>query len=183
MRITVTKQPEALVTLDLAKVALGESGNDRNTMIEGFLLSGQAHLDGPKGIVGITVAEQSVAVYFDDFDCDISLPGGTIIAPLTSVEYLDAAGELTALGAATYALQQSGRLALAAGASWPTVVDAGDAVVVRYDLGIKDARDPRIELMKTAILLHTRMMLDMTEPESYRRTIEAIVSPMRAIHV
>lgn len=183
MRIVVVQQPDPLVELEDVKTALGESGSDRDILIGGLILAGQAYLDGPKGIVGITVAEQSVEVYFDKFDDDIYLPGGTIIAPLAGVYYLDSAEARTLLDSATYALQRDGRLALVSGASWPTVSTTGHGVMAEYDLGITDPADPRIELMKTAIIMHVKMTLDMETPETYKRTIDALVGPLRAMNV
>lgn len=183
MRIEVVEQPEPLLTLDEVKTALGEGSSDRNGLIGALILAGQAYLDGPKGVVGISVAEQRVNVYFDNFDCDIYLPGTTIIEPLAAVSYLDTADELVVLDPATYVLQKSGRLALASGAVWPTVSTTGDAVIADYELGIVDNADPRIELMKAAIIMHVKMTLDMEDPDTYRRTIAALVGPMRTMQV
>lgn len=183
MQIVITAQPEPLVTLDEAKVALGESGNDRNSLIEAFILAAQAELDGPKGWVGISVAEQSVLVIADAFeDPTIRLPGGPIIDPVV-VTYLDSDGDEQTLDAAGYVLSVNGTLSLAAGASWPTPYDQSGAISVAYDVGIPapeddDAADPRISLMKVAIILHVRMTMDGVEPEKARKAIEAIVRPM-----
>lgn len=183
MRIVVVTQPEPLVGLEEAKTALGEDGPDRDALIKSLILAAQAYLDGPKGICGIAVAQQTVEVYHDNFDTDIYLPGVTIAAPLTSLSYLDTAGVSNLLDPAAYVLQQNGRLALAAGAAWPTVTDAGDGVVAIYDLGIEDADDPRIDLMKTAIIMHVKMTMDMDDPELYLRVIASLVAPLRAVGV
>lgn len=183
MRIVVTEQPVALVGLEEMKTALGESGSDRNALITGLIMAAQGYLDGPKGIAGVAVAEQSVDVFYDDFACPIYLPGITIISPLTSVSYAAVEGTYTDIDAADYALQSNGRLALAGGATWPRAITTGDAVKVSYDLGISEAGDPRIEMMRAAIMMHVKMTVDMADPALYERVIAALIAPMRAISV
>lgn len=183
MRIVVTTQPAPLVSLDEMKTALGEDGDDRNALITGLIMAAQGHLDGPKGIAGFAVAEQSVEVFFDDFECPIFLPGVTIAAPLTGVSYAAVEGTYTVLNAATYALQSDGRLSLATGGAWPTTITTGDAVKVEYDLGITDEDDPRIEMMKTAIMMHVKMNIDMADPELYQRVISSLIAPLRVMSV
>jgi hypothetical protein len=178
MRIVVTTPPQPLVELDEMKVVLGESGNERDLLIQGLIMAGQSYLDGPKSITGFTVAEQSVDVYFDNFDTDIYLPGVTIIDPISNVQYLDADGALQVLTSDYYALQSDGRLALVSGQTWPTVSTTGDGVIATYDLGITEDGDPRIEQMRTAIMMHVKMTLDMADPELYQRVITALVAPL-----
>lgn len=177
MQIVITTQPEPLVTVEEAKVALGESGNDRNSLIEGMILAAQAELDGPKGWVGISVAAQSVEARFDSFDGPIRLIGGPIVSEIV-VTYLDSNGDSVELDAASYVLQFDGTVSPAAGLSWPTVYDEADACRIAYDVGIEDTSDPRFALMRTAIILHVRMTLDGIEPDKARKAIEALVRPM-----
>lgn len=178
MRITVTTQPEPLVTLDEAKVALGESGSDRDEFITGLILAAQAELDGPKGWVGISVAQQTVEVHFDRFCDSMALPAGPIVEPVT-VTYLDSDGAEQTLSDTIYTLLTDGRLVRTPNESWPNTYSRDEAVIVSYDVGIEDEADPRIELMKTAIILHVRMTLDHEEPERRRETINWLVSPLK----
>lgn len=182
MRVEVVTQPEPLVDLETVNTALGEDG-ERDVLIRGLLLAAQAYLDGPKSITGVAVAPQTVRVYFDNFDTGIVLPGETIADPLTSLTYRDGAGAFVPFDPAVYLMQKSGRLALVSGATWPSVAAGGDGVVAEYELGITDEDDPRIELMKTAIIMHVKMTLDMADPAVYQRVIENLVSPIRAMSV
>lgn len=178
MHVTVTTQPDPLVTLDEAKVALGESGSDRDNLIEGLILAAQAELDGPKGWVGTTIAPQTLAVTFDGFDdCVMRLPG-PVIAPVT-VTYLDEDGAEQTPSDTIYTLLSDGRLVLTPEESWPSTYSRDEAVTVTYQAGIDDADDPRIQLMKTAIIMHVRMTLDHVEPEKMRETITWLVSPLK----
>ena len=65
MQIVVTSQPSPLLTHDDAVVrqSLALDGTDRDAQVDQLLLAAQADLDGPKGKLGFTVAEQSVALF------------------------------------------------------------------------------------------------------------------------
>lgn len=179
MQITITSFPDMLVTLDEAKTAIGESGTDRDDLIEGLILAAQAELDGPKGWVGISVAQQSVEVTFDSFDCPpLRLPGGPIIGDVI-VTYLGSNGDSTALDAADYVLLADGSLSLASGVEWPTLADQSGTITAAYEVGMVEGEEPqRIALMKTAIKLHVRMTLDGVDPDVSRRAIESLVRSM-----
>jgi hypothetical protein len=178
MRITVTTQPEPLVSLDEAKVALGESGSDRDELITSLILAAQAELDGPKGWVGISVAQQTVEVHFDRFCESMPLPAGPIIEPVT-VTYLDSDGAEQTLSDTIYTLLSDDRLVRTPNESWPSTYSRAEAVTLAYDVGIVDEDDLRIQLMKTAIILHVRMTLDHEEVAERRETINWLVQPLR----
>lgn len=176
MQIVITSFPDMLVSLEEAKVAIGESGTDRDDLIEGLILAAQAELDGPKGWVGISVAQQGVEVTFDSFDdpC-IRLPGGPIIGDVV-ITYVDSAGDAVVLDAADYIVQPDGSLGLVSGGTWPTLADQAGTITAAYTVGMVEGEDAqRIGLMKTAIKLHVRMTLDGVEPEISRRAIESLV--------
>jgi hypothetical protein len=178
MRITVTTQPEPLVSLDEAKVALGESGSDRDELITSLILAAQAELDGPKGWVGISVAQQSVEVRFDRFRDSMPLPAGPVRGDVT-VAYLDADGAEQTLSDTIYTPLSDDRLVRTPNESWPSTYSREEAVTVSYDVGIVDEADPRIALMKTAIILHVRMTLDHEDTDKRRETINWLVATLR----
>ena len=178
MRLTVTTQPDPLVTVEEAKDALGESGNDRNSLIGGLILAAQAELDGPKGWVGISVAQQSVEVHFDRFCENMKLPAGPVIPPV-AITYLDTNGAAQPLDGAVYSLLSDDSIVREPNRSWPSTYARAEAVAVAYNVGIADADDPRIALMKTAIIMHVRMTLDHEDPEKRRETINWLVSPLK----
>lgn len=179
MRVTITTQPAALLTHADAVVrqSLALSGTDRDAQVDALLLAAQAELDGPKGWVGISVAQQSVEVVADAFDAPlIRLPGGPIDIDSVAITYLDGAGNEQTL-ASGYLVASDGTVTLASGASWPSIYDQAGAVTVAYDVGMT-AGDPRISLMKTAIILHAKMTLDFDDVEVRRRAIEGLVRSM-----
>lgn len=179
MIVTITSFPDMLVTLEEAKTAIGESGTDRDDLIEGLILAAQAELDGPKGWVGISVAQQGVEVTFDTFeDCPLRLPGGPIIGDV-AVTYLDGSGDSQVLDTDDYEVLPDGSLILVDGAEWPTLADQTGAITAAYTVGMVEGEEAqRIGLMKTAIKLHVRMTLDGVEPEVSRRAIESLVRSM-----
>lgn len=178
MKITVLTQPQPLVDVEEAKLALGFLGTtDRDSMIEGLILAAQAELDGPTGWVGISVAEQQVELRLDAFCSTIQLPYGPV-AGVGSVNYLDDDGtEQTADGALYDVLTDS--IVLVDGESWPESYGQAEAVRITYDVGIADADDPRIALMKTAIILHVKMTMDMEDVENRRKVLRWITAPLR----
>lgn len=175
--VTVFDQPYPLVSLEEAKVALGEYSDDRNVLISGLIMAAQGEIDGPKGWLGISVAVQGLEYVADDFSAPILLSYGPVIDPV-EVYYLDPDGVEQVISSSGFTVTSSGEVKLAAGASWPAVSSSGEAVRVRYYAGISDTFDPRIEMLKTAIILHVRMTLDGVERESARRALESIVRPM-----
>lgn len=176
MQVVITSFPDMLVSLEEAKVAIGESGTDRDDFIEGLILAAQAELDGPKGWVGISVAQQGVEVRFDTFEeLPLKLPGGPIIGDVV-ITYLDGDGASTILDSDDYTVLPDGSLILVDGASWPTIADQAGAIAAAYTVGMVEGEEPqRIALMKTAIKLHVRMTLDGVDPEISRRAIESLV--------
>lgn len=175
--VSVFDQPYPLVTLEEVKVALGEDGDARNVLIDAFILAAQGELDGPKGWLGISVAGQGIEYIADDFTCPIILPYGPVTGQV-QVFYLDSDGAEQLLDASVYQVAIDGKLTLVSGESWPTVQDTAGAVRIQYYAGITDQFDPRIAMMKTAIILHVRMTLDGVEREASRRAIESIVRPL-----
>lgn len=174
---TIVTPPELLVAVEEAKVALGESGTDRDDYIEMLILAAQSELDGPNGWVGISVAQQMTAIKASSFDCPpIRLPGVPVVA--ATVQYLDADGAEQTLADSDHVVGADGTLSLAAGAAWPTLASQGDAITVTYGMGIDDPDDPRTALMRTAILLHVRMTMDGVDPDVSRRAIESLVRSM-----
>lgn len=177
MAVSVFDQPYPLVSLDEAKIALGEYSDDRNILIDGMIMAAQGEMDGPNGWLGMCVAMQGLEYVLDGLTGSIDLPFGPAVGPV-EIYYLDGDGVEQPVSSSTYRLLPGGRIVLADGASWPAVSGQEGAVRVRYYAGIDDAFDPRIQMMKTAIMLHTRMTLDGIDEPNVRRAMESIVRPL-----
>lgn len=184
MPVIIIDPPYALVTLEEAKVACGDSGDTyRDELISGLIMAAQSELDGPNGVLGISVAQQTVEVRYDDFTDPIKLPGGPVVSGSVVVTYLDADGVTQTIEDTEYVLSTDGTISLAAGGSWPTPVDQAEAVSIQYTVGIQGSYDPRIEQMKSAIKLHVKKSLDMVDPDIYERAIRALTASLRVMTV
>lgn len=173
---TLVLPPDPLVSLGDMKVALGESGLDKDGLISTLILAAQSELDGPNGWVGIAVASQTVRVRVASFDDpEIRLAGQPINSVIVS--YFDTNGDEKTLDNEAYEVGADGALALV-GAGWPEVDDRADAVTVTYNCGGIPQADPRHQQMRTAIILHVRMTLDGVDPEISRKAIESLVRSM-----
>lgn len=181
MQIVVTTQPAPLLTHtdNIVRQSLALDATDKDDLADMLLLAAQAELDGPLGWVGISVAQQSVEVVASSFDCPtIRLPGGPIVGDIV-VTYLDGSGATQTLDAGTYVVGGDGSLTLVDGSSWPTVASQGDAVTVAYDVGIEDGNDPRISLMKAAIILHAKMTMHFEDVDTRRDALENLLRPLK----
>lgn len=179
MAVTIVVQPVPMVNLAEAKLELGIDSAERDAQIDRFILAAQAEMDGPNGWVGISVAPQTLEYRFDDFSSDILLPHGPVIDPLVSFQYLDGEGDLQDLTTDDYVLLSDGRIILADGSTWPTPLDQEQAVRVIYDVGITDESDTRFQLMKSAILMRVRVLMDMADPAVYERTIDNLLRSLK----
>lgn len=178
MKVLALTQPQALVDVEEAKLALGFQGTtDRDEMIEGLILAAQGEMFGPTGWVGISVAEQQIELRLDAFESTIKLPYGPIVG-VGAVGYLDDDGaEQTADGSLYDVLTDS--IGLIDGENWPETYAQAEAVRITYDVGIADTEDPRVHLAKTAIIMHVKMTMDMEEPEKRQQVIRWLTAPLR----
>lgn len=178
MKINVLTQPEPLVDVEEAKLALGFSGTtSRDDQIEGLIMAAQAELDGPTGWVGLSIAEQQLELRLDRFTSTINLPYGPVLG-VGAVQYLDDDGAEQTAPAELYD-QLTDSIVLVDGESWPESYAQAEAVRITYDVGISDTSDPRVSLMKTAIIMHVKMTMDMDDVETRRKAIKNLLAPLR----
>jgi len=180
MQITVVTQPEPLLTSQdpEVRIALALDGDDRDALVDELLLAAQGELDGPLGWVGICVAEQTVQVRLDKF-CDMMwLPGGRGATDV-SIEYLRDTDAVPTDLSSGFVVLQKGAIERQNGSSWPATMIQSEAVRITYSVGITDDADPRIRLMKSAIMLHAKMTLDGDNPADRRMAIEQLMLSSR----
>lgn len=142
-----------VITTAEAKAHLRVDGSDEDTLIDVYVAAAADHLDGWTGVLGRALVTQTWRQDFDAFDRCMRLPVGPV-ASVTSVTYLDAAGDSQTVAAPNYQL-----LADALGAyvrfsddyPFPTVADDGPAVSVTYVAGVAAAAVPAA--LKAALLL------------------------------
>ncbi len=86
---------------------------------------------------GISLGSQTLELALDAFPDAIQLPQGPVTS-VTSVTYIDSAGDLQTLDSADYAFDEYSTpqwVVPAYGVTWPTTLDTVNAVKVRYVAG------------------------------------------------
>lgn len=135
MRTVVVVPPEPVVTWAEADAHLRLDGDDtQQTYVESLIAAATAHVDGPHGILGRAVGEQTLELRTCAFPrAYLTLPYGPV-GEVVSVKYLDADGvEQTA---ATSLYEQTGDvLRLAYNQTWPSVRGDAECVRIRYTAG------------------------------------------------
>lgn len=151
MRTVVVVPPEPVVTWAEADAHLRLDGDDtQQTYVESLIAAATAHVDGPNGILGRAVGEQTLELRTAAFPrAYLTLPHGPV-GEVVSVKYLDADGvEQTA---ATSLYDQTGDvLRLAYNQTWPSPRGDAESVRIRYTAGWATADVPAP--IKAAILL------------------------------
>lgn len=152
MRVLVITPPEDVVTLDEVKAHLKLDENDEDTFLEGALAGVIAHLDGPDGILGRALGQQTLELRTDCFwnarvSRHLLLPCRPVIS-VEAVTYLDADGAEQPLAATEYELIGD-KLAPARPGAWPRTRYHDEAVRVRYRAGY----DELPKGIRSAILL------------------------------
>jgi uncharacterized phiE125 gp8 family phage protein len=119
-------------------------------------------------LANVSLLEQDWILHLDGFPADsdvIELPRGPLQS-VSSITYLDTAGDSQTMDADDYVVDTSGRLGrigLEWDASWPTTKNVIDAVQIAYTAGYGEAADVP-ELMCQAILLGVSHYYEQREP-------------------
>lgn len=127
--------------------------NDSNAVLTALLAAAVDFLDGPNGMLGKCMVEQTWQKDFDAFDGCLRLPVGPV-ASITSVTYYDADNALQTLSTDHYALRFNALGAyidLKPGEDWPASYDRDDAVRVTFVAGVPVGEVPAS--LKTAVLM------------------------------
>lgn len=139
MVVIVDTAPSALVTLAQVKQQLNVLHNDDDALLELLIDTVSQKLDGPKGILGQSVGEQTLVLKTDAFPCE-PLPCGPILS-VTSIGYLDSAGDAQTLTETTdWVLRADGTVTPVA--SWPGLDDDPEAVTITYVAGQESVPAP-----------------------------------------
>jgi hypothetical protein len=185
--VQVTAPATEPVDLDQVKLHLHVDDNDQDGLIEAYIASATAYLDGPAGILGRAMVRQSWKLYLDRFPwasahvhalmtrlghgrhllhrAAIRLP----LPPLISVDeitYVDTSGVQQTLDPAQY-IVRDGEIAAVEpvyGTSWPSARCQARAVSVTFTCGYGDATDVPKPL-QAAILLQTGDLFETRETQ------------------
>jgi uncharacterized phiE125 gp8 family phage protein len=184
--ILITAPASPPITLEMAKQHLRVSDSEEDVLIQAYIEAATAHLDGWSGILGRALVTQTWRQDFASFSPALPLP----LHPaqtITSVTYIDAAGDQQTVPAADYDLvadSMGGSVMLKPGRAWPATGQALRPVSVTYVAGLPAAEVPAP--IRSAILL---MVGDLyanreTTASSAARipmaaTVEALIAPWR----
>ncbi|MGB4064249.1 MAG: phage head-tail connector protein [Azonexus sp.] len=126
------------VTLDEAKVHCRIDGAELDSLLNIII---PAARESAEHETGRALCTQTRELVVDSFDSDLILHGAPIQS-VTSVKYLDSAGNEQTLAGTEYLLDKDnepGCVVLAYGKSWPETYAVPNAVRVRYVCGYGDA--------------------------------------------
>ena len=135
----VITPPAAVLTLEQlrrhCKIDPPTSANDADTDLSASLDAAHAYA---QHYTGASIGSQTLELALDEFpDAGILLPQGPVTS-ITSVTYVDTAGDTQTLAGSAYSLDDYSTpqwLLPAAGTSWPATYASVNAVKVRYVAG------------------------------------------------
>jgi uncharacterized phiE125 gp8 family phage protein len=139
MALKVITPPSAVLTLEQlrrhCKIDPPASANEADTDLSAALAAAHAFA---QHYAGISIGSQTLELALDEFPIGgIQLPQGPVTS-ITSVTYLDMAGNTQTVSSGAYNLDDYSNppwLLPAAGSSWPETYEAANAVKVRYVAG------------------------------------------------
>lgn len=119
-----------------AQVRLGDD-DSQDELLAGLIATAVDHLDGYGGILGRCLAPQTWRLCLDGFPAaaiDLPLPP---LRSVTSIAYVDAAGETQALADSAYDVLDGplARICPAYGTSWPATRRQARAVTITFEAG------------------------------------------------
>jgi uncharacterized phiE125 gp8 family phage protein len=140
---------EEPISLDEAKLHLRVDGTEEDGLIAGLIVAAR---QGAEHLTGRALMPQTWELALDGFredgiDCPprhayrITLPKAPLV-DVTSIKYLDAAGEQQTLDLSAYAVDdysEPARVMPAYGTCWPEARCESNSVLIRYEAGYADA--------------------------------------------
>ena len=126
------------ITLAEAKVHLRADGTDEDEYITSLIVAAR---EGAEHLTGRALMPQTLELALDNF-CDVvKIPMPPLVS-ITSVKYLDEAGDLQTMAAGDYLLDdysEPARIKPAYGTAWPATRKQPNAVLIRYEAGYANA--------------------------------------------
>lgn len=143
MLTLITAPASDPVSISEMKAHLRIDHSDEDATLAGYLRTATGRLDGQSGLLGRALVSQTWRLTLEAFPIEITLP----LPPcqsVTSIEYLDLAGDeqtLSTSGYRVFGLGGTDRAVIrpAVGAEWPETAELPGAVVVTFVAGYGDA--------------------------------------------
>lgn len=175
MDLVLVQAADALpVSLAEAKAHLRVDHDDEDAVITSLITAATTHLDGPAGILGRALGEQTWTLYLPTFPaCEIRPP----LAPLIDVEeitYLDSSGVRQTMEPDTYVAFAGvdGAIEPEYGQSWPSARYQRRSVAITFNVG----HDPIPSPIQTWILMTVASLYDV-RPSSLSGSGSIIITP------
>lgn len=154
----VSAPTDTPVSLAEAKAHLRVDHDDEDILISALIDAATEHVDGPRGVLGRAMIDQTWDYYLDEFpDAEIELPLPPLIEVL-GVYYQTSTGEEEFTAYEVDDASEPARLSLNSG-SWPTASTVKNAVRIRFragylDTGVSPAVAAVPNPIKAAMLLY-----------------------------
>ena len=160
------------VSRDRAKVQLGITGTEHDDQVDGLIAAARTQVEN---YCGIKLVQQTVEAKCDSF-CDFTRVAVAPIQSITSITYLDTAGEEQTLPTSVYELRKEGlapAIVLKYGQVWPTI-QLGSRITVTAVVGY--ATVPADIVL--ALLLQIGKTSSLSRPDLTKRseTVEGVGS-------
>lgn len=164
MRLTVVKPATAeIISLEEAKTHLNVTSAADDALIARLIGTAVAKLDGPKGLLGRSLAPAQYRMTLDAFTPVIEVP----LPPVRSVDavtYVDATGAIITIAPAAYRVSgldddTPAAIDLPAASRWPPTPRAPEAVQILFTAGYGTLPIP----LASAILMHVAHLYENRE--------------------
>lgn len=201
--VLVTPATVTPVSLNEAKLHLrvafpDDEGNvpasDEDAIIQAFIDAAVSYLDGPQGILGRCLVEQTWRADFSGFEQRLCLPFGPVIS-VVSVTWRNADGQIATVDDDNYLLQADAGgntyLVFRSGYNFPSSLAEFDPIAVTFKAGypLVDEKPTTPSALKVAILLlvgtwfENRDATVATTINELPFAVNALISPFRRINL
>jgi uncharacterized phiE125 gp8 family phage protein len=183
----ITPAAVPAVSLTEAKAHLRVTDSDHDADITALCLSAQQHAEV---FLGRCLVDTTWDLYLDSFPSDssgaIKIPKPPLIE-VQSVSYFDGSGTAMVVDPSDYyvdAISEPGWVVTQGGATWPTTLDAINAVHIRFRAGYLDTNSPPgsavPEDIKAAIKLMLGSLYETRETQAFGRGEQPYLLPWGA---
>lgn len=186
--VIVQGPQDPVVTVDYVRKFLHVDTLADNDRIEALTAAATARLDGPEGILGRALRQQTLRISLPSWPASgYKLPFPPLIA-ITGITYLDGAGVEQAFASSNYRVLDGGLqpscLIYADGVTLPAVLDLQpDSVRITFDAGYQDLNSPANnavpEPIKQAIVMMVQSWFDIGITEDIPEVVNTLVSPYK----